>query len=123
MTWFHFTCRHSAESIDGTLLLRPYPQPMFGDLPITWLTFVRNPQPMWLGMDQKRQVKVTCNRLEAVFQVVPEDEHLIARWGDLKVDPRFAALLPAARKLDAAHGARPGLWGVTSHPLRVVRAP
>lgn len=98
------------------------PQKMFGDLPLIWLTPSRSALGAWLGMDRARQHLVTCDRMEVCYQVIAEDEALVAWWGDVKRDPRFTDLLPAARRLDAARGARPGLWGVTSHPLRVVRA-
>jgi hypothetical protein len=121
-TWFHFACHHSAESIDASGVLNPHPQPTLGGLPMTWFSVIRDPRPAWLGMDRDRQVIVSCDRMEVCYQVVPEDAHLIARWGDLKMDARFEELLPGARRLDGARGARPGLWGVTSHPVRVVRA-
>jgi hypothetical protein len=121
-TWFHFTCEHSAPSIDRTGVLRPVRQKMLGDLPMVWLTPLRHARPAWVGMDQERQHLVTCDRMAHVFQVIEEDAHLVAWWGDLKRDARFEQLLPAARRLDAYRGARPGAWGVSSHDLRVVRA-
>ena len=120
-TWFHFTCEHSAASIDAAGVIRPHPQPMLGNLPIVWLTPLRLARPAWLGMDPARQEIVTCDRMAHVFQVLEEDERLVAWWGDLKRDARFEELLPAARRLDGARGARPGAWGVSSHELRVTR--
>jgi hypothetical protein len=122
MAFYHFTCSHAAEAIDLSGVLTPAPQIMLGRLPIVWVTPLRSARGSWLGMDLARQHLVTCNRMEVCYQVIPEDDHLIAWWGDLKRDPRFEDLLPAARKLDGARGARPGAWGVSSHPLRVMRA-
>jgi hypothetical protein len=119
--WFHFTCAHAAAQIGTPGVLRPLPQKMFGDLPLIWLTPSRAAQGRWLGMDQGRQHLVSCNRMEVCYQVVPEDEDKVAWWGDLKRDPRFRDLLPAARQLEGYRGAKAGLWGVTSKDLRVVR--
>lgn len=121
MTSYHFTCEHSAARIDATGILRVWPQKVLGNIPLIWLTPHRGALGAHLGMAPERQSLVTCNRMEVCYRVIPEDEHLIGWWGDLKRDPRFEQLLPAARRLDGARGARPGMWQVSAVDLRVVR--
>jgi hypothetical protein len=121
VTSYHFTCVHSAARIEVNNVLRPWPQKALGNIPLIWLTPSRSALGSWLGMAQERQTLVTCNRMEVCFQVVEEDEDKIGWWGDLKRDPRFEQLLPMARRLDGARGAKPGLWQVAATDLRVVR--
>ena len=119
MTSFHFTCVHSAARIETNMTLRVWPQKVLGNIPLIWLTPSRSARATWLGLGGHQLV--TCDRMEVCYQVIEEDEHLVGWWGDLKRDPRFEQLLPAARRLDGARGAKPGLWQVSAVDLRVER--
>lgn len=118
MTYWHYSCRHSAESIAETGILRPNAQPMLARLPMTWFTTQRTAPRAALGLTS---VTLDCNRMECLYRVVDEDEHLVVRWGDLKMAPDFAPYLTGARRLEAARGTKPGLWAVALQPVRVER--
>jgi len=119
--WFHWTCSDGAAQIDkgerfGTL--KPLPQVPLGRLPLIWLTSSRSASRAMLGLSSKT---LTCDRMECLYRVLPEDVEKVVRWGDLIRAPDFAPALPGARRLMATRGTRPGVWGVSGQPIRVER--
>jgi hypothetical protein len=116
--WFHRSCRDGAERIDATLTLRPLPQGTLGRLPMIWLTSQHAATRAMLGLSSRT---LSCDRMEALYRVVPEDADIVVRWGDLMRTPSFEPFLPGARRLMAVRGTRPGLWGISPSPLRVER--
>ena len=120
MSYYHFACHHSAESIDETLVLQPHRQPMLANLPLIWFTTLRDAKRAQLGLSS---VTLECDRMDRLYQVIPEDEHLIVRWGDLKRHPQFSGYLAGARRLESVRGTWPGLWAVAVDEIRVVAIP
>lgn len=118
MGLYHYSCRHSADSIAATGILRPNRQPVLANLPLIWFTTLRTAPRTGLGLTS---TILDCDRMECLYRVVDEDEHLVVRWGDLKMAPAFEPYLGGARQLDAARGAKPGLWAVALQPVRVER--
>lgn len=117
MSYVHFTCHHSAESINRTLVLRPHPQPVLAGLRLTWFTTLESAPRKALGLTS---TILDCDRMSHRYRVVDEDEHLVLRWGDLKAHPSFTGYLAGARKLEGSRGTRPGLWAVALEPVRVL---
>lgn len=117
MGYLHFTCHHSADSIDQTLVLQPHPQVTLNRIPMTWFSTQRNVTHVMLGLTMKT---IECDRMERVYEVIEEDEHLLHPWAELKALPSFSPYLASARKLEAVRGTRPGLWLVAVEPVRVL---
>lgn len=114
---YHRTCRHAAEGIDSHGgILQPTPQPLLGRVPMLWFTTIASASRAALGLSS---LTLACDRMERLYRVIPADEHLLIRWGDLKMAPQFEAYLPAVRRLEAVRGTRPGLWLVALDPVRV----
>lgn len=114
---FHFTCRHCAESIDRTLVLTPNRQPLLANLPLIWFSTQLSVPRGALGLSS---ITLECDRMERVYRVIPEDEHLVVRWADLKRTTEFTGYLNGARRLEAVRGTRPYLWMVAVEQVRVV---
>jgi hypothetical protein len=117
VSYWHWTCRHSAESIDTTLILQPHRQPLLANVPMIWFTSVQSAGRNHLGLTSNT---LECDRMDRMYRVIEEDEHLVVRWGDLKRAPQFTGYLAGARRLESVRGTRPGLWAVAVEPVRVV---
>lgn len=103
---YHHTCEHAARRIvaDGGLL-RPNVQPQLGGLQLLWLTTSSRPARAALGLTSHT---LCCDRTAHTFRLLdPVD---VMPWAQLREQ------LPATltRPLEAARGARPALWFVTS---------
>ncbi len=119
MTFYRFTCEHSAEKIDASGVVIPHPQPMLGDVYLSWFSTIGSASPASLGL--AGQTIIRCDRTECVYEVVEEDEPLIVRWDEFKRLDGFAPLRDPATFLEAARGTRPAFWAVAAQPVRVTR--
>lgn len=110
---YHLTCRHGAGKIVAAgLLVKPNPQPVLGDMPLSWFTHVPNARNVALGLTSHT---LKCDRTERRFRVL-EPEKLF-RWNDVRaVLPRDGVL-----NLEAARGTRPEWWWVAQEPVEVER--
>ena len=118
ISFWHRTCVHAAERIDLDMTLKAAAQPVLGRVPMIWLTTQRDATWVMLGLSSHT---LSCNRMAALYQVVPEDHDKVMRWGDVMMAPSFQPLLPGARRLMAVRGTRPGVWAVSLQPLHVER--
>jgi hypothetical protein len=119
--WLHRTCQHAADRIDGGErygTLTVVAQVMLGRLPMVWLTSSQSATRVMLGLSSHT---LECDRMEALYRVLPEDAAQVIRWGDLVREPSFEPYLPGARRLMAVRGTRPGVWGVSPTSIRVER--
>lgn len=116
--WFHRTCEHSVAGIEEAGLLRPKPHPFLGNIPLVWLTSQRGATRAMLGLTSHT---LDCDRMAHLYRVLPEDHERIDWWGDVCRDSRMVPYLPGIRRLQAARGTRPGLWGVTPFEVHVER--
>lgn len=112
----HWTCSHRVVRIADEGILRPHVQPMLGNTPLIWFTSSRYASREALGLSSNR---LSCDRMEHLAEVVPEDLPLVHTWAALKREPWFAPFLPGAQYLEATRGTRPILWGVATEPVRV----
>lgn len=118
MPYWHRTCEHAAPRIDQTLLLRPNPQPMLGDMPLIWLTSASGATRAMLGLSSHT---LGCDRMHALYRVVSEDEEWVVPWGRFTTMHSMADLRPFMRRLEAVRGTVPAVWAVSAMGLRVVR--
>ncbi len=105
MTLYHFTCAHSLVGIevDGGAI-RPRRHPLLG-FAVVWLTADRAATAAHLGLASHDIVK--CDRM--AFRYVIDNPIAALPW----VEFRSRLPIEAARTLEAARGARPGLWYVS----------
>lgn len=107
---YHFTCQHRAHKILETGLLQPNPQPVLGDMELSWFTHVPGASSRALGLTSHT---LTCDRRERLFRVT--DPAAVFRWNEVRaVMPRQGVLM-----LEAAPGAMPAFWWVAQGPVTV----
>lgn len=106
---YHHTCQHGAESIDaGGGWLMPHPQPVLGGLLLLWATSVQHPaRAEHLGLTHRL---TSCNRLAHTYLLT--DPTSVVHWSQF----RLGLTRPQVVTLEAAPGARPMLWWVTTQP-------
>ena len=109
--WFTRTCAHSVWQIEEAGVVTPHRHPVLGTS-LSWWAFDPHATARALGLASHNIVK--CNRMEFQFQADPEDAHLIIPWASVSRQFQMGTYL------DAAKGARPGLWGVAFEPVRAV---
>ena len=116
---YHFTCHHKAEQIGAMLgSIQPHRQPVLLDLSLSWFTSMPGAGRAALGLTSKT---LECDRMEALYEVEPDDERFVMPWADLKRLDGFAPLIDASRRLEAVRGTRPSLWWVSLQPVRARR--
>jgi len=110
---FHLTCRHAAGKIVvAGFMVVPQPQPVLGDMRLSWFTHVPNARNVALGLTSHT---LKCDRTERRFRVL-EPEKLF-RWNDI----RSAIPGEGPIHLEGARGTRPEWWWVAQEPVLVER--
>lgn len=74
MRLYHYTCEDVAKRISRRGFLRPWPQPLIGDVPLVWLTDLDRPSAVGLGLEPHL---LTCNRVGVRYVVDVDD---FERW-------------------------------------------
>lgn len=119
MKFYHYTCLHGAERIEADRgLIKPNPQPVLGDLELSWFTTLPSATRAALGLSSRT---LSCDRMGALFEVEARFERLILPWHEVKAQEGFVPLADAARRLEAVRGTRPNVWAVAGQPVRAHR--
>lgn len=120
MRLYHYTCEHGAERIEylSNGMVIPQRQPVLGDLHLSWFTSMPSAGREALGLTSK---SLSCDRMEALFEVEPDDVGAAITWAEFKTQEAFAPLVAAGRSLEAVRGTRPALWLVAAQPVRARR--
>lgn len=119
MRFWHYTCTHGAERIEADHgLIKPNPQPVLGDIQLAWFTTMPSASRAALGLTSRT---LSCDRMEALFEVEARFTPLISLWHEVKRLDDFAPLIPASRRLEGVRGVRPNVWAVAGQPVRAHR--
>jgi hypothetical protein len=115
---YHFTCTHSQPGIDSLGYVIPTSQITLGRARLSWWSILPDPERAWLGLSS---LLLSCDRFEVGYEATSDAE--IIPWPTWA--RTMAVLHPELRDsillLEAAHGARPHLWGVAEVPVPVRR--
>lgn len=107
----HYSCEHGAEQIrKAGFVVVPQQQIVLGNPTLSWWTHVPNPPRAALGLTSH---SLSCDRMDHRFRAL--DGSALFRWNDVRhVFPRQGVL-----RLEAARGARPAYWWVSTEPVEV----
>lgn len=115
---YHYTCAHSINGIRKVGSLMPNRHPLLGGMELVWLTDLDHPDVNGLGLTSHH---ITCRRTEYRIVVDVEPGLHVFHW------PAFARELlrhdryrAGVHELNAADGALPMHWWISSYALPIV---
>jgi hypothetical protein len=109
MRLFHYTCRHSAQTITRRGMLSPNKHPLLDWRPLLWLTDMETPDREGLGLTSSM---LSCDRTEHRYVVDAPDAE---RWSDWAA--RNAVPLAIRLELEGGEGRMPDRWFVLEHSV------